>query len=178
MRNPLGLIALAFVLVFSISCKKEKVNQLTEFDINYSTSLSVPSNTMAVNAPPIDFTTPDIPTQSSAKFTENKTVQNLVDQILLTKFNISVASGNLDFLKSVNIYIKSSGLPETLIASKATVPTGLTSMGLDLQDVNIRDYIFTQNIQFRVNVAIDASTLNGQNLQMDETVHVKATVLD
>lgn len=67
---------------------------------------------------------------------------------------------------------------ETLVASKTSIPTGITNVAMDLQDVNIKDYIFLPNVQFRVNVVIDnASTLAGQTLIMDETVHVKATVI-
>ena len=32
-------------------------------------------------------------------------------------------------------------------------------------------------MKFRVTVTIDASTVNGQNLKMDQTVHVKATLI-
>lgn len=179
MKKVLSIALLAFVFLLNNSCKKtkEKVDQATEFDINYTTTLSVPSNTLPVNAP-VDFTTPNVPTLSDTKFLENKTAQNLVDEIKLTKFNISVASGNLDFLKSLSIYIKASGVGEQLVGTKATIPTGVSSVALDLNDVNIKNYIFQPNIQFRVTVTIDASTLNGQNLQLDETVHVKATLLD
>lgn len=177
MKKSLGLLIIAFMVMFNTSCKKEEVNELTEFDINYTANLSVPSNTIPVNAQPIDFTTPNIPTNSTQKFTENKTIQSLVDQILLTKYNVSVGTGNLDFLKSLSIYIKADGMSETLVATKTNIPTGLTTLAMDLQDVNIRDYIFKPNIQFRVAVVIDASTLSGQTLIMDQTVHVKATVL-
>lgn len=179
MKKVFNLLLVLSIIALNLSCKKtkEKVDEVTEFDINYSTNLSVPSNTIALNAP-VDFTTPDVPTQSNAKFLENKTAQNLVDEIKMTKFNVSVSSGNLDFLKSLTIYIKASGMNEQTVATKTVIPTGVSSVALDLSDVNIKDYIFQSNIQFRVTITIDASTLNGQSLKLDETVHVKATVLD
>lgn len=176
-KLALLLLMISTSLFFSDCQKtKEKADEITEFDIDYSTTVSVPSNTISLNVP-IDFTTPDVPTQSSTKFALNKTTQGLVDYIKLTRFNISVGTGNLDFLKSLSIYIKASGMGETLVATKNPIPTGLTSIAMDLQDVNIKDYIFLPNVQFRVNVVIDASTLAGQTLIMDETVHVKATVV-
>ncbi|MBK6986291.1 MAG: hypothetical protein IPH32_16840 [Bacteroidetes bacterium] len=48
---------------------------------------------------------------------------------------------------------------------------------MDLQDVNIKDYIFQDNIQFRVVATFDATAATDQVLKMDETVHVKATLL-
>jgi hypothetical protein len=179
MKKLLSVIILAALVGLNISCKKtkEKVDEITEFDISYSTNLSVPSNTLPLTTP-VDFTTPDVPTQSTTKFLEYKTTQELVDEIKFTKFRVSVSSGNLDFLKSLTIYIKASGVGEQIIASKNPIATGQTSVDLDLNDVNIKNYIFQQNIQFRVTVTIDASTLSGQTLKLDETVHVKATVLD
>jgi hypothetical protein len=179
MKKLLSIPLLLSLVVFNLSCKKtkEKVDELTEFDINYSTSLSVPSNTMSANVP-VDFTTPDVPTQSTSKFLEHKTTQDLVDEIKFTKFTVSVGSGNLDFIKSLSVYVKASGIPEQLIATKNPFPTSTASVDLDLQDVNIKQHIFQQNIQFRVTVTIDASTLTGQNLTIANTVHVKATILD
>jgi len=179
MKKLLCLFFICLIICFNLSCKKtkEKVDQFTEFDINYTTNLSVPSNTINQNVP-IDFTTPDIPTQSSSKFSDNKTAQELVQEIKMTKFDVSVASGNLDFLKSLSVYIKANGVSEQLVATKSNIPTGLSMLSMDLQDVNIKNFIFQSNIQFRVTVTIDASTLNGQNLKMDETVHVKAIVTE
>ncbi|MCE3259752.1 MAG: hypothetical protein K0S12_1393 [Bacteroidetes bacterium] len=180
MKKLSGVLFICFIVLFNLSCKKtkEKVDEATEFDIHYSTNLSVPSNTLPVNTE-VNFNTPDVPTQSTSKFLEYKTTQQLVDDIRFTKFRISETSGaNLDFLKSLSIYVKASGMSEQLVATKNPIATGQTSIDLDLQDVNIKNYIFQQNIQFRVTVAIDASTLNGQTLKLDETVHVKATILD
>lgn len=179
MKKLFAALLVSCIVVLNLSCKKtkEKVDELTEFDISYSNNISVPSQTMSMNVP-VDFTTPDIPTQSNQKFLEHKTTQDLVDYIKFTKFRISVSSGNLDFLKSLSIYVKASGMGEQLIATKNPIPTGLTTLDLDLLDVNIKTFIIQPNMQFRVTVTIDASTLAGQTLNMAETVHVKATVLD
>ncbi len=161
----------------TLSCKKtkEEVDKLTEFDIDYTTNLTVPSQTLAINVP-VDFSTPDISTNSLSKFSENNTTKDLVSEIKLSKFKISVATGNLDFLKSLNIYIKSSS-GETLIGSKTNIPTGIMEANLDLLDVNIKNFIVEPTMKFRVTVVIDASTVNGQNLKMDQTVRVKATLI-
>jgi hypothetical protein len=178
MKKLVSILILGAFAFLSITCKKtkEKADEITEFDINYSTQISVPSQTMNLNVP-VDFTTPDIPTQSSVNLASNKTTQSLVDYIKLTKFKISVGTGNLDFLKSLQIYVKAANMGEALVASKTSIPTGTTTIDADLQDVNIKDYIFQPNIQFRVAVTIDASTVAGQTLVLDETVHVKATVI-
>lgn len=98
----------------------------------------------------------------------------------MTKFDVSVSGSgaNLDFLKSITIYIKAANVGEQLIAGKSDFGTGITSASLDVYDVNIKDFIFQDNIQFRVVVTFDASaTVPNQTLKMDETVHVNAKLL-
>lgn len=86
-RIALILILTSVSFLFT-TCKKtkEKADEITEFDIDYSTTVSVPSNTISLRCVPVDFTTPDVPTQSSSKFGTNKTTQGLVDYIKLTLF--------------------------------------------------------------------------------------------
>src|SRR4029078_3036617 len=110
--------------VTNTTCKKakEEADEITEFDINYSSQISVPSQTMSVNVP-VDFTTPNIPTNSSTNLASNKTTQSLVDFIKMSKFKISVGTGNLDLLKSLQIFVKANNMSETLVASKTNIPT-------------------------------------------------------
>ena len=48
---------------------------------------------------------------------------------------------------------------------------------MDITDTNIKNYIFKDNIQFRVLAIFDASAATDQTLKLDETVHVSATLL-
>ena len=170
MKKILSFLIVSAIVGLSLSCKK---NKTVEFDIDYTTSLTIPSTSVTVNVP-ADFSSPEIPTDSKDKFTSQKTVQNLVDEIKLTKFDLSVAAGNLNFLKSLNIYLKTSGLGDVLIATKTVIPQNVTSFGMDLQDVNIKEYIFKDKIQFCVTVTIQTGLTASQQLKMDQTVKVKA----
>ena len=172
------------IIGFSLSCKKKEVDKLTEFDINYTTNLTIPTGSMIVSSSSItpttvEFTTPNIPTQQSSKFSAEKTAKNLIDIIKMSKYDISVsgAGANLDFLKSVTIYIKAANVGEQIVATKTVFATGVTSASLDLEEVNIKNYIFEDNIQFKVVVVFDGVTATNQVLKMDETVHVKATLV-
>ncbi len=179
------LIRFSFIVAIiglSVSCKKKEVEKLTEFDINYSNSIAMPSSSIAVNSPTtsVEFVTPNVPTQQSSKFSAEKTSQSLIDQIKMTKFDVSVtgSGANLDFLKTMNVYIKAANVGEQQIAGKSDFGAGITSASLDVYDVNIKDFIFQDNIQFRVVVTFDASaTVPNQTLKMNETVHVNAKLL-
>jgi hypothetical protein len=184
MKKIISFSFITTLLVFGVSCKKEEAAKLTEFDINYSTNLTIPSVSMTVSNPSltpttVEFTTPNVPTQQAAKFSAEGTAQSLIDQIKMTKFDISVSGSgaNLDFLKSLTVYIKASGLGEQIVATKTNIPSGITSVAMELQDLNIKDYIFKDNIQFRVVAIFDETAATDQVLKMDETVHVKATLL-
>jgi hypothetical protein len=184
MKKNITYLFIITLFIGGFSCKKKDVDKLTEFDINYSTNLTIPSASITVTTPTtsVEFTTPNVPTQQSTKFSAEGTAQNLIDQIKMTKFDISaVSSGttsvNLDYLKSLTVYIKAAGVGEQMIATKTSIPTGATSLSMDLQDVNIKNYIFQDNIQFRVLAIFDASAATDQILKMDETVHINATLL-
>ena len=118
---------MAVLLVAGISsCQKTKndINKATEFDMNYTTGdIIIPSASIPSTLTPpsgtiqaIDFNTPDISTASASRFTSESTTQDLIDEIKMTKFTISNSSGNLNFLKSISIYIKTSGLGDVLVA--------------------------------------------------------------
>jgi hypothetical protein len=174
MKHLLSSFILGGVLLAFGFCKKTKdqVNEATEFTIDYSTTLPVPSSSISANVP-VEFTTPDIPTTSTTRFASEKTTKELIDEIKLTKFNISTNTGNLDFLKSISISIQASGLPGTAVASKTVVPTGQTSFSADLSDVNIKDYIFKDNIQFKVSLTINTALGTDKELKLEQSVKVK-----
>ncbi len=175
-----AILLLCSVLILGISsCTKTKqaVDELTEFDINYTTNLNIPSTSFTTVTTPVDISTPNIPTASSSRFTSEKTTQDLVSEIKMTKFNISTTGTNLDFLKSVSIYIKADAQSELLVATKSNIPAGITATTADLKNVNIKEYIFKDNIQFRVSFLFQTGSAGTQNLKLDQTVHVKATIL-
>jgi hypothetical protein len=176
MKKTATLILAVLVLAGITSCQKAKddINKATEFDMSYSTSLPIPSTSITATAP-VDFTTPDISTQSSSRFVTEQTTQDLISEIKMTKFLISNPNGNLNYLKSLSIYLKTSGLGDVLVATKSNIPENVTSVNADLQDVNIKQYIFKDKIQFRVTVTITTGLGSDQKLNIDQTVHVKAT---
>lgn len=172
------LIPALFLLGFS-SCEKTKtkIDELTEFDINNSTTAPVPAVSYTTGMPAVEITTPEFPTNSSSQFSANKTSADLVSEIKMSKFTISTTGTNLDFLKSVSVYIKTANLGDVKVAEKTNIPSGVQSFQADLSDVNIKEYIFKDKIQFKLNLTFAGSPGSNQNLKIDQTVHVKATLI-
>lgn len=172
------------VVIGMTSCQKakEEVNNATEFDMNYSAEFTIPSTTLTPpgGAPsnttqPIDFNTPEISTESAGRFSSESTSKDLVEEIKMTKFTISNSAGNLNYLKSFSIYLKTSGMGDVLVASKTDIPQNTSSVDADLAGVNIKEYIFKDKIQFRVNVVLITGTGSSgdQKLKTSQTMHVK-----
>lgn len=176
MKHLLSSLCLTVLLITGFSCEKAK-EKLTEFDIDYSTSLTVPANSYTVDVP-ASFTTPEIATDSKNKFSAQKTAADHIDEIKMTRFNISVNAGNLDALKSIEIFIRSSGKDDVKIASKNGIAPGTTQTSAALEDVNIKEYIFNDKIQFRVNLVMGGGSQVNQQFKMDQTMHVKAKLID
>lgn len=179
MKKFAAILSLSLLLAGLSSCEKtkDKINEVTEFDMNYTTSLPIPSNPNYTVTTPVDFSTPEINTESSGRFKTENTAKDLVSEIKMTKFVISNNAGNLNFLKSISIYLKTSGKGDQLVATKTDIPDNASTLDADLQDVNIKDYIFNDKIQFRVNATITSGLSSDQNLKIEQTIHVKGTKL-
>lgn len=182
MKKALNTLLVLSILLFSLSCKKtkEKVDELTEFDMSYSYNLTVPSTSIVASntTVPVSFTTPDIPTNSSSTFSSQKTIAEKVSEIKLTDFKISTTGTNLDYLKSLTIYIQAAGQPEVQIANKAIVPSGVTFVNVDLSNTNLKEYIFGSAFKIRVALTVNTMISSDQILKLDQTMHVKATLLN
>ena len=184
MKKAATLILAVLVLAGISSCEKTKsdINKATEFDMNYSAEFTIPSSTLTVpggtpsgTTQPIDFNTPEISTGSASRFASESTTKDLIEEIKMTKFNISNPSGNLNYLKSFSIYLKTSNLGDVLVATKTSIPQNVSTVDADLQDVNIKEYIFKDKIQFKVNVTLITGTgaTGDQKLKTSQTIHVK-----
>ena len=170
------IAVLAVTVIFSCKKTKEKIDKLTEFDTSYSSTFDVPASGVPINTP-FDFTTPDVETNSGTMFASQKTVADKVTEVKLTKVTMSTDAGNFDYLKSITIFIQAPNQPEAQIATKANVPEGRTSLDLDLNDVNIKNYITGSTFKFRISAVFDGAVATDQQIKLNETMHVKASLL-
>lgn len=174
--------SLMWIGITSCQKTKDKIDQLTEFDIPYSSNVTVvatsftpaPSTTQTATA---DFTTPDVQTNSGTTFAAQKTATDKISEIKLTRLNITTNAGNFNYLKNVTIFIQATGQPEVQIATKTNIPDGLTSIDMDLGDVNVKNYVTGSTFKFRINVVADGLITSDQTITVSETLHVKATLL-
>ncbi len=79
------LIAVGCVAIF-LGCNKQKA---IEFDIPYTTQFTITTGGLTINAP-IDFSTPDVPTNITSRLGEHKTDIQFIDEIKYTQFDSQV----------------------------------------------------------------------------------------
>ncbi len=149
------LLILSFIISISIGCKK--LNKLTQFNLDYESSFTVPSST-GISVPFI-MVSPDMETNSSSTFESNDTRKDLIEVIELRKLRIEIdspPSQTFNFLKSINIYINADGLDEIKLAFKTNIQnTNSKSLDLDVSHCDFQEYIKKDKFTLRVQTVTD-----------------------
>jgi hypothetical protein len=175
MRRTAVIFSILLIAISIFSCKKtkESVNEATTFNIDYSSQVDVPTSGTVAATVPIEIYSPEVPTTSQAKMASEQTTQDLIEDIRLTKFTLTALNGNLDFLKSITVFIKAPGLSDVQVASKSNIPAGATSIALDLTNNDIKQHIFKEKIQFKIQATILSGQNADQKIKIDETVTLR-----
>ena len=171
-------LALALALVSFSAC--EKLDKLTEFNLPYTTNVTVPS-TFGINLP-FNIATPGIPTNAQSSFSANGTAGNLIDRINLTQMRLRVtepSSQTLAFIESVSIYINAEGLGELRIATKDNVP--MNTGGELLLDVaneaDLKEYLKKDNFNLRLSLVQRQTVSSNVNIEVFSNFFVKGRLI-
>lgn len=158
-------------------CKK--ANKLTQFDINYTTTVTIPSST-GINTP-FNLTSPDIETNSDSKFQINSTRKDKVESISLKQLELAVKlpnTGNFDFLKSIEVYINADDIQEQKIAWKEDIPNGSgKNIRLDVSGTDLKPYILKEDFGLRIRTITDEVITSDYKLEVNSTFLVDAKIL-
>lgn len=171
------LFACAGLFLFINGCKK--LDKLTQFNMDYNTSVVIPSST-AVDLP-FNIMTPDVQSNSESTFSINDTRKDLIQQIILKKMELTItdpADGDFSFLKSISIYISAQGLSEAKIAWLDSIPAGTGNiLDLDTSDSDLKDYIKQDNFSLRLNTVTDELLTQDYHIDINSRFFVNAKIL-
>jgi hypothetical protein len=152
--KKLTLIGL-LVAVSLFSCKK--LNKLTQFNLTYDESITIPANS-AINLPFV-IQTPDMTTNSESTFEVNDTRKDLIQEIKLTQMVLTIntpASGNYNFLKDIILYINADGLDEVKLAWQENIPNdNVKQLTLNVSNADIKEFIKKDQFNLRVVTTTD-----------------------
>ncbi len=175
-----GLIILLLAGMSTLfSCKQ--IDKLTQFDLDYTTNVTIKSAAIINLNTPFNFYTPAIKTNSNSELEVNDSRKDLVEQIKVKSLKMKVTSpagGNFDFLKSIKIYISAEDLEEKLIAWKTDLKDdGSTTITLDTSDDNLKDYILKDSFKLRTETVTDQILTQDTDIEIDAVFWVDAKIL-
>lgn len=176
MKKIITLALIAMGILTLNSCKE--LDEFTQFNLDYTTEVTIPANSV-INLP-LNLATPDVQTNYQNQFSNNNTNTDLVEEIKLAALDIVAKApqgSNLDFLKSIKVFISADGLDELEIASKSDIPDGLTVLNLDKTDANLKDFVTKETIKLRVETVTDEAITQDRDLEIFTRFRVNAKIL-
>ena len=169
-------ILLLSIFLSILGCNK--LDKLTQFDIEYNESVVIES-LIGINLP-FNILTPDIETNSESTFEVNDTRKDLIEEIILTTLELTITSpsnADFSFLKSINVYISADGLSEVKIAWKNNIPSNATVLKLDLTEVDLKEYIKADKFSLRLNTETDELLTSDHHIDIHSVFFVDAKIL-
>ena len=170
-------LVLSFLIVCAFSCNK--VDKLTQFNMDYTTQVTIPSNTVV--SLPIDLFTPDIQSNSESTFSSNNTNKDLIEEVKLTSMNLvlkSPTNGDFSFLDEVRVFIDADGLNETEIATALNISAAVDDeLELDTDDVNLMEFLKKDKFSLRVYTVTDEAIVQDHEIEVNSTFFVDARIL-
>ncbi|MGJ5640640.1 hypothetical protein [Formosa sp. S-31] len=171
------IIAIIILCICFTSC--DTLDELTKFNISYDEQVSIPT------ASPIDLpfniSTPKINTNSDSKFNSNDTAKNLVEEIQLTEFKLTLTkpdTEDLSFLETIEVYIAADDLPDTKIAWNATPIQNLSNeLQLETSNEDLKAYIFKEDFYLKFKFSTDELLTQEHDININTTFFVDAKIL-
>ena len=159
------------------SCKK--VDQFTQFNMDFNNEIIIPS-TIGINLP-INILTPEMETDSESTFELNDTRKDLIEEIRLTSLTLSLQSPNgadFSFLESISIYMNAQDLPEVEIAWSENIPENAgNQISLNVSGNDFKEYIKKDQFSLRVNTITDEIITADHKIDISSSYFIDAKIL-
>jgi len=170
----LKLITLSlFLSLFLSSC--DAVDDLLTFNISNEASIKIKS-TSPINLP-TEILMPDVTTNSSVQFENNKTKASLVKDVKLRSLNLSIsdpADKTFTFLKSIHLYISTTDSDEVELAYQENINTTANTIDLICTDKKLDQYIKADSYKIRTKVTLKETLTKDVTVKADITFRVTA----
>jgi len=169
----------AIILLFLLFVSCDKLHELTQFEMDYDTSVTI-NSTVGINIP-FNIYTPEIPTNSSSVFEVNNTRKDLIEEIKLKKLSLLITfpeDQNFNFLNSIEVYISTNSLDEVKIAWAEDIPNDeIKEINLNVNEIDLKDYIKSDSIIMRTKTITDRLISTDTEVDIHSTFWVDARIL-
>lgn len=170
----LKLIAFALLLpLFFTSC--DAIDDLLSFTISNEASIQIKS-TSPINLP-TEIITPDVTTNSSSEFSNNKTKASLVKDVKLKSLRLSITNPDgktFAFLKSIHLYISTTDSDEIELAYQDNINETTNMIDLISTDAKLDQYIKADKYKIRTQVTLKETLTKDVTVKADMKFNVTA----
>ncbi len=162
-----------FMSIFLTSCNA--VDDLLSFNISNSTSIKIQS-TSPINLPS-EIITPEVTTNSSAEFENNKTKASLVKDVKIRSLKLSISDPSdktFTFLKSAHLYISTTNSDEIELAYQDNINVSTNAIDLICTDKKLDQYIKADSYKIRTKVTLKETLTKDVTVKADMKFRVTA----
>ena len=167
------------ILAVMTMSRCDQLDKLTQFDMDYDTSVTIPS-TVGINTP-FDIPTPAITTNADSEFSVNDTRKDMIEEITLKRLTLTVdvpSGGDFSFLNAIEIYISADGLDEQKIAWKENIPNDVGDvLELETSGVDLQESIKQESFDLRVSTTTDELITQDHEIGIHSVFAVDAKIL-
>ena len=170
------LFALLIVAPLIVGCNA--LSKLTMFELPFTQSITIPA--MPASNTPVPLAISGIKTNIDSVLNSLKLSSDLIQKVTLKEMEFTLTSptdGNLNFIKSVEIYITAEGLDDVKIASSGDVSDNSKNLVLTAADVDLKDFILKDEFGLKVITTTDKATLVEQKIDISFNFLVDLKIL-
>lgn len=157
----------------------DSLGKLTQFDLPFSQSITVPVTPAIALGIPITLNTPEIKTNIDSVLTSYSIETDFVEKIALKELKLSVSSPSgedLSFLKDITIYLTANGADDVKVASATNIST-TTPLLLTVENVDLKNYLLKDKFALKIVVSGDEVTTVEHKVDVDMIFSFDAKVL-
>lgn len=170
MKLKLSFLAL-FTLLLS-SCNS--IDDLFTFSIDNNATIAIKSS-FPVGSP-FEVITPEVTTNSSSSFENNKTKASLVKEVKLKSLQLKITSPEnktFTFLKSIRLYISTNDSNEIELAFQENINATSNTIDLQCTTAELDEYLKGDSYQIRTEVTLKETVT--ENISVDAKMKFKVT---
>ncbi|RKR08532.1 hypothetical protein C8C83_0114 [Flavobacterium sp. 90] len=168
-----SIALILFLAVFLNSCSA--VDDLLTFTISNQASIQIKSS-FPVNLPS-EVITPDVTTNSSSEFSNNKTKASLVKDVKLKSLKLSITNPTdktFTFLKSIHLFISTTDSDEIELAYQDNINETTNMIDLICTDKKLDQYIKSDKYKIRTQVTLKETLTKDVTVKADMKFKVTA----
>ena len=174
MKNIVA-ISLVVILLGTYSCSK--LTTITFYE-QYNQSVTIPQLTGPASADTVS--SPLIATGIASDLQANNTSSSLVQSVKLqtATLTITAPSGQtFGFLQNVRAFIFTDSLPAVEIANDYNIPSNADTLNLNIDAVQLKPYLLSNNFGMRFITVSNAATTNSMTLKAYLKFQIQANLL-